>query len=83
MSKLKRTLCFVLMLLVLASLFVIPASAEDAEIPLTCFGIVLKINSLMTAIILGITHASQPIFSYNFGAKKYDRVAELMIKGGN
>ena len=56
-------------------------SIYGAEIPLTCFGIVLKINSLMTAIILGITHASQPIFSYNFGAKKYDRVAELMIKG--
>ena len=35
MSKLKRLICFVLMLLVLASMFTVSAFAEDAEIPLT------------------------------------------------
>ena len=35
MSKLKRLICFTLMLLVLVSLFTVPAFAEDAEIPLT------------------------------------------------
>ncbi|MBR0106579.1 MAG: polysaccharide biosynthesis C-terminal domain-containing protein, partial [Lachnospiraceae bacterium] len=54
-------------------------SVYGAEIPLTCFGIVMKINSLMTAIIIGVTHATQPIFSYNYGAQKYRRIRQLFL----
>ena len=49
-----------------------------SEIPLTVFGIVMKVNQIMTSIILGITTGSQPVFSYNYGAQKYGRVRDLV-----
>lgn len=55
-------------------------SEYGADIPVTCFGITMKIVSLMMSMIIGITNATQPIFAYNFGAKKYDRVSELVKK---
>ncbi len=54
-------------------------SIYGPEIPLTCFGIVMKINSLMTAVIIGVTHATQPIFSYNYGAGKFRRIRQLFF----
>ena len=53
-------------------------SKYGAEIPLTVFGIIMKVIQIMTAVILGITTGSQPIFSYNYGARKYDRVKQLV-----
>ena len=55
-------------------------SIYGAEIPLTCFGIIMKINGLMMAFIMGITTSTQPIFSYNYGAAKYGRIRELIKK---
>ena len=57
-------------------------SVYGPEIPLTCFGIIMKINSLMMAVIMGITTSTQPIFSYNYGAGKYARIRELIKKTG-
>ena len=45
-----------------------------SEIPITVVGIVMKINQILTSIILGIAVGAQPIFGYNYGAKKLDRV---------
>lgn len=53
-------------------------SKYGAEIPLTVFGIILKINALMVSIIMGMTTGSQPIFSFNYGAGYYHRVKELI-----
>lgn len=55
-------------------------SEYGADIPVTCFGITMKIVSLMMSMIIGITNATQPIFAYNFGARKFDRVSELVKK---
>ncbi len=55
-------------------------SIYGADIPVTCFGITMKIVSLMMSMIIGISNATQPIFAYNFGAHKYDRVRELIKK---
>lgn len=55
-------------------------SEYGADIPVTCFGITMKIVSLMMSMIIGISNATQPIFAYNFGAKKYNRVSELIKK---
>ena len=55
-------------------------SVYGAEIPLTCFGIIMKINQIMMSVIMGITTSTQPIFSYNYGAAKYARIRELMKK---
>ena len=45
-----------------------------SEIPITVVGIVMKINHILTSVILGIAVGAQPIFGYNYGAKKLDRV---------
>ncbi len=53
-------------------------SEFGAEIPLTVFGIVMKINGLMVSVIMGLVVGSQPVYSYNYGARKYDRVRQLI-----
>lgn len=55
-------------------------SEYGADIPVTCFGIIMKVNQIMMSVIIGITNATQPIFSFNFGAARYDRVRELVKK---
>lgn len=54
-------------------------SQYGADIPLTVFGIVNKVNGLMMSIIMGISVGAQPLFSYNFGAKLFTRVKKLAI----
>ena len=49
-------------------------SVYGAEIPLTATGIVMKVNQIMIAILLGIATGTQPIIGYNYGAKSYHRV---------
>ena len=53
-------------------------SKYGAETPITVVGIVMKINQILTSIILGIAVGAQPIFGYNYGAKKYDRVKKAL-----
>ena len=38
----------------------------------------MKISQILNSIIIGIAAGSQPIFGYNYGAKKYDRVKETL-----
>ena len=49
-----------------------------AEIPITVLGIVMKINQILNSIIIGIAAGSQPIFGYNYGARKFERVKETL-----
>lgn len=49
-------------------------SIYSEDIPMTVTGIAMKVNSVLTNIIAGIAIGGQPIISYNYGAKKYDRV---------
>ena len=53
-------------------------SKFGAEIPITVLGIVMKISQILNSIIIGLAAGSQPIFGYNYGAKKYDRVKETL-----
>jgi len=55
-------------------------SKYGPEIPITVLGIVMKINQILNSIIVGITVGTQPIFGYNYGAKKFDRVKEALKK---
>ena len=48
------------------------------EIPITVLGIVMKINQILNSIIVGITVGTQPIFGYNYGARKFDRVKQAL-----
>lgn len=53
-------------------------SKFGTEIPITVHGIVMKVNMILTSIIIGIAAGSQPIVGYNYGAKKYDRVKKTL-----
>lgn len=49
-------------------------SIYGKEIPLAACGIVMKTNSIMLAVIIGISQGNQPILGFNYGARQYDRV---------
>lgn len=51
-------------------------SEYGSAIPLACAGIVMKIGQLFFSVIIGISQGTQPIESFNYGAKKYGRVRE-------
>lgn len=53
-------------------------SIYGADIPITVFGIVNKVNGLMMSLIMGISTGSQPLFSFNYGAQKFQRVKQLV-----
>lgn len=53
-------------------------SEYGTEIPITVLGIVMKISQILNSIIIGIVAGTQPIFGYNYGARKFDRVKESL-----
>lgn len=54
-------------------------SEYGSSIPLACAGIVMKVGQLFFSIIIGISQGTQPIESFNYGAKNYDRVKEAYL----
>ena len=54
------------------------ASKFGSEIPITVLGIVMKISQILNSMIIGIAAGSQPIFGYNYGARKFDRVKQTL-----
>lgn len=55
------------------------ASAYGEAIPIACAGIISKVNGIAFAFIIGISQGLQPIVSFNYGAKKYDRVKKAYL----
>ncbi len=53
-------------------------SKYGSEIPITVLGIVMKISQILNSIIIGIAAGTQPIFGYNYGARKFDRVKDTL-----
>ena len=51
-------------------------SVYGEAIPLACAGIVMKVAQLFFSVVIGIGQGCQPIESFNYGAKKYDRVKQ-------
>lgn len=49
-------------------------SIYGESIPIAVGGIVMKVSQLCFGIIIGISQGSQPIESFNYGARNYDRV---------
>ncbi len=52
------------------------SSVYGEEIPLACAGIVMKVSQLFFSVVIGIGQGTQPIESFNYGAKNYKRVRE-------
>mgnify|MGYP002623829681 CR=1 FL=1 len=46
----------------------------ESDIPIAAAGIVMKVNVIFVALIIGLINGAQPICSYNYGAQKYERV---------
>lgn len=51
-----------------------------ADIPLSVYGVISKINSLYISTVLGISIGSQPIIGFNYGAGNELRVKETIKK---
>ena len=54
------------------------SSIYGAEIRLTATGIVMKVNQILIAILLGIATGTQPIIGFNYGAKNFKRVKKAL-----
>lgn len=53
-------------------------SVYGADIPLAAFVVIMKLFQIVLNIAIGIAAGAQPIVGYNYGAKNYDRVRELL-----
>lgn len=53
-------------------------SIYGADTPIAAAGIVMKINVIFVALVIGLINGAQPICSYNYGAKKYGRVRKTV-----
>ncbi len=51
-----------------------------ADIPLSVYGVISKLNSIYISIVLGVSIGSQPIIGYNYGAGNNTRVKETLKK---
>ncbi|MCR5580782.1 MAG: MATE family efflux transporter [Pseudobutyrivibrio sp.] len=51
-------------------------SIYGSDIPITCAGIISKVNGICLSFIIGISQGLQPIVSFNYGAKNYKRVKD-------
>lgn len=49
-------------------------SKYGSDIPMTVLGIVMKINQILMALLVGISVGAQPILGYNYGAGNIKRV---------
>jgi Na+-driven multidrug efflux pump len=49
-------------------------SVYGESIPIACVGIITKVNQVFMSFIIGISQGLQPIVSFNYGARQYDRV---------
>jgi len=53
-------------------------SVYGESIPLACAGIINKVSFMFFSVCIGIGQGMQPIISFNYGAKQYDRVKKVL-----
>ncbi len=49
-------------------------SIYGAEIPMTALGVTMKVFTLIQCAVTGLVTGAQPIFGFNYGSGRYDRV---------
>lgn len=57
-------------------------SIYGEEIPIACAGIVNKVCSIFMGMVIGLSQGTQPIWSFNYGAKNFRRVKEAYYRSG-
>lgn len=55
-------------------------SKYGADIPLSVYGVISKINSLYISFVLGVSIGAQPIIGFNYGAGNLESVKETLRK---
>lgn len=55
-------------------------SKYGSNIPLAAIGIVMKVNMIFFSINIGLSQGLQPIASFNYGARKYQRVIDVYVE---
>ena len=48
-----------------------------SSVPIACVGIITKVSQVAFAFIIGISQGMQPIASFNYGARQYERVHKV------
>ena len=56
-----------------------PLSMYGPDIPISVFSVQTKVYTIVLNIVTGIVLGGQPIFGYNYGAKRLDRVKETYL----
>ena len=54
-------------------------SIYGSDIPLAVSGVLAKLNMILLSVSVGLAQGCQPIFSFNKGAKNYDRVKKTYL----
>lgn len=62
-------------------------SEYGAADPIACAGIVMKVNMIVFSIVIGLAQGTQPIESFNYGARNFSRVKKayrlaIIVGGG-
>lgn len=47
------------------------------SVPLACVGIITKVNMVFFSFVIGLSQGMQPIASFNYGARQYERVRRV------
>lgn len=51
-------------------------SQFGSAIPIACSGIITKVNQVVLSVVIGLGQGTQPIESFNYGARNYTRVRQ-------
>ena len=53
-------------------------ATHGGDVAIAIFGVIMRINSFIFMSLLGMAFGLQPIVGFNYGAKKYGRIAEAV-----
>lgn len=75
------TQLFIVIITIVNNILLVKYGAQSvygADIPLSAFVVVMKLFQIVLNIAIGIAAGAQPIVGYNYGAKQYGRVKQLL-----
>lgn len=75
------TQLFIVIITIVNNILLVKYGAQSAygeDIPLAAFVVIMKLFQIVLNIAIGIAVGAQPIVGYNYGAKQFDRVKELL-----
>lgn len=77
MSPFLMNVCACLVVIIINRSFI----HYGGDMAVGAYGVVNRVLTLFTMIVIGITQGMQPIIGYNFGARQFDRVRRTLVYG--